>query len=150
MDARKPTRPKLTPMTGTSVPSQRWSARSIVPSPPRTTAMSGSSSTSSTPEASAIRLSCGTASPIVSGLPCVTNAARRTGSRNGVGDPAVDVVGKLRTLHLHEVQDEFAVSLGAGQARVYDAPRLRPPPERLVDDLLEDPAVDVGVADDAL
>ena len=38
---RKPTRPKLTPSTGTPVPRKRASARSIVPSPPSTIAMSG-------------------------------------------------------------------------------------------------------------
>ena len=41
---RNPTRPKLTPITGTVVPRNRCSARSIVPSPPSTTARSTSSS----------------------------------------------------------------------------------------------------------
>ena len=38
---RNPTRPKLAPITGTPLPRNRVSARSIVPSPPSTTAMSG-------------------------------------------------------------------------------------------------------------
>ena len=40
---RKPTRPKLTPITGMPVPRNRCSARSIVPSPPSTIATSTSS-----------------------------------------------------------------------------------------------------------
>ena len=54
MLVRNPTRPKFTPRQGMPVPSQRWSARSIVPSPPSTTTMSGScSSTISTPQRAA-------------------------------------------------------------------------------------------------
>ena len=41
---RNPTRPKLTPRHGTEVPRNRWSARSVVPSPPSTTASSASTS----------------------------------------------------------------------------------------------------------
>ena len=40
IELRNPTRPKLTPMTGTPVPRKRVSARRTVPSPPRTTARS--------------------------------------------------------------------------------------------------------------
>ena len=40
IELRKPTRPKLTPITGTPVPRKRVSARSTVPSPPSTTARS--------------------------------------------------------------------------------------------------------------
>ena len=55
MLVRKPTRPKFTPRHGMPVPSQRWSARSIVPSPPSTTTMSRMrrSSTTSTPQRAA-------------------------------------------------------------------------------------------------
>ena len=54
MLVRNPTRPKFTPRQGMPVPRQRWSARSIVPSPPSTTTMSGSSSsTTSTPQRAA-------------------------------------------------------------------------------------------------
>ena len=40
IDARKPTRPKLTPITGTSLPSSSASACRIVPSPPTATTRS--------------------------------------------------------------------------------------------------------------
>src|SRR5580765_2308031 len=162
--ARKPTRPKLTPSTGTPVPRKRRSARSIVPSPPSTTARSASSSApaapspcfatsssgsrSSIPRARVRVRSRSSAPPIVSGRPCVTRAIRFTsGSR--VVDPVLELIRNLRPLVLHQVQEELAVPLRAGQAGVYDADGLRPPRRRLACDLRQHPPPDVAVALDA-
>jgi hypothetical protein len=76
--------------------------------------MSGESSTSATPHSRATRSRRSPASPVPSALSLWTTAARRTGSRDGCGDPAVDVVGKARLLSLNEVEDELPVSLRPG------------------------------------
>src|SRR5437763_4363518 len=157
IDARKPTRPKLTPMTGTSLPRKRCSARSIVPSPPRTTAMSAplrscsgsptpcfstssSGSSSSTAASRATFSSRSSAGPIVDGLPCVTTAARRTALRDRGGDPGVDVVGELRALTVNEVEENFPVALRAGQTGVYGSGRFAFPAERRLGDLADNSA----------
>ncbi len=133
IELRKPTRPKFTPITGTPVPRNLVSARSTVPSPPRTTAMSATraSSPGSTPCFSAssaacrssTSCSCATAcrraspAPICSGLPCVTTAARaiRLGVArpDGVGDPAVDVIGVRLCRMVDEMDEELPVPLRA-------------------------------------
>src|SRR3954454_22374141 len=121
--ARKPTRPKFAPITGTPLPRKRRSARSIVPSPPSTTARSApanspssvpspcfsrssSGYSSSTPRSAAIRCSCSRAAPIVSGLPCVTTAARLTSGHCFV-ELALDHIGIHRPLAVYEVQKEL-------------------------------------------
>src|SRR5262245_23049627 len=160
-DARKPTRPKLTPNTGTAVPRNVFSARSIVPSPPNTTARSaeltspaapspcfatsssGSTSSTSRSRASARRRSSG--SRTVSARPCVITAARRTSGRCVV-NPVLELIGNLRPLALHEVQEELAVPLRAGQAGVYDAAHLRFPRPRYVRHLAQHSAPDPAVA----
>src|SRR2546421_1537291 len=136
IEARKPTRPKFTPITGTRVPRKRVSARSIVPSPPRTTARSAvagspsalgkscfsrssSGKTSSTPCSPASASSRPSARPIVSRLPCVTTAARRTRLPDCAIDPVVELIRTLRPPAVHEVEEELAVPLRAGQARGY-------------------------------
>src|SRR5436190_5442637 len=163
--ARNPTRPKLTPSTGPPVRRKRRSPRSIVPSPPRTTARSAPSSpspasaspcfstsssekSSSTPTSAATACSRRSAAPIVSGLPCVMTAARLT-SADCVVDPALELIGKLRPLAVHEMQEELAVSLRAGQAGVYDPGDLRLPGERRFGGLPQDPTPHLGVAHDA-
>ena len=136
---RKPTRPKLTPSTGTPVPRKRCSARSIVPSPPSTTTMSaarrppssttcfsrlvgGSSSTPRRSTAAALERR-----PIVSGLPCVTTPRRGRLNRRHRRSSRRAHRGALGLLALDEVEEELPVSLRAGQARVYDRRRSRPP-----------------------
>src|SRR5581483_6958187 len=163
---RKPTRPKFTPSAGTPVPRKRWSARSIVPSPPSTTARSASSTSvrhgsrrcfstsssansSSTPAFSATRCSRATAGPIASGLPCVTTATRRTGSADGAIDPAVELIGDAGFGGGGEEKEELAVSFRSGQARVYHGSDLGTPLEHRLRDLAEHPAVRVRVADDS-
>src|SRR2546423_2926576 len=157
IEARNPTRPKLTPITGISLPRKRCSARSIVPSPPRTTAMSAplrscsgsptpcfstssSGSSSSTPASRATFSSRSSAGPIVCGLPCVTTAARRTALRDRGGDPGVDVVGELRALTVNEVEENFPVPLRAGQPGVYGSGRFASPAQRRLGDLADDSA----------
>src|ERR671925_286715 len=142
---RKPTRPKLTPITGTPAPRKRLSARSIVPSPPRTTARSGVSSTTSIPRS---RASCSTrssASP-TSARPCATTATRLT---DCIADPVVERVRKRRARAVDEVEEELAVPLRAGQAGVGDADGLAVPFERRFGELSDHPAVHVGVPHDA-
>src|SRR5262245_64213236 len=46
--------------------------------------------------------------------------ARRIGSESRLADPVVDVVGELRALTVNEMEEDFPVPLGPGQARVYD------------------------------
>ena len=124
---RKPTRPWLTPSTGTPVPRNRPSARSIVPSPPSTTA----------------RSACVVVDDLDAELLGDTlrarSAARLAPSRTisvidltgGIGDPPVQVGRDLWVLSVDEVEDELMVSLRAGQARVYDPARLSPGREAL-------------------
>src|SRR5207237_7522173 len=116
------------------------------PSPPRTTARSAparspsslsspcfssssSGNSSSTPRAAASDWSWSNAAPIVSGLPCVTTAARVT-SPDCVVDPPLELIWKLPLAAMHELQAELAVPLRAGQAGGYDARHLRLPAPR--------------------
>src|SRR6476646_33381 len=96
---------------------------------------------SSTPWSAATRWTRSSAAPIVSARPCVTTAARRTGSARGGVDPGVEVIGELRPFARDEVEEELAVALRAGQAGVYDGPRLRVPTRRGLGQLAEDAAV---------
>src|ERR671925_57194 len=142
---RKPTRPKLTPITGTPAPRKRLSARSIVPSPPRTTARSGVSSTSSMPRS---RASCSTrssASP-TSARPCATTATRLT---DGIRDPVVERGRKRRTRAVDEMEEELTVPLRAGEAGVGDADGLAVPLERRFGKRPDHPPMDRGVSHDA-
>src|SRR2546429_6566784 len=121
----------------------------MVPSPPRTTAMSAgcSPSTSSTPSRSARRCTCSTADCRSAGRPCVMTAARLT---DGIGDPSLEVGWERWSLVVDEVEDELMVSLRARQARVYDASRLGPAREQPLGDLAHDATPDFGVSHDAL
>ncbi len=79
--ARKPTRPKLTPITGMPRPSSRASVRRIVPSPPSATASCGALGVVHELDARALgdRVApAATASP-TSTRPCATTAAVSTG-----------------------------------------------------------------------
>ncbi len=134
IELRKPTRPKLTPTTGTPCPRKRVSARSTVPSPPSTTARSARLrsavasnecfSASSDANRSSTPCSCATAcrraspEPICARWPWVTTAARVTarGLTDGVGNPEVDVIGIRFAGSMHEVDEELPVPLRAGQA----------------------------------
>src|SRR5439155_3676263 len=162
IEAKKPTRPKLTPITGTSLPRKRCSARNIVPSPPSTTAMSADSrsasgsptpcfSTSSPgisrspPASRAIFSSRASAGPIVSRLPCVTTAARRTALVDLGCDSLVDVIGKVRTRAVDKVDEHLPVPLRAGQTGVYDSRRLASPRERGLHRVADDAAPDGDV-----
>ena len=83
IELRNPTRPKLTPITGTPVPRNLCNARSIVPSPPSTIATSTSAgdscvsqtTTSSTPRAGDRFEACKRRTD-ASARPCRTTAAR--------------------------------------------------------------------------
>src|SRR5436853_185764 len=161
---RNPTRPRLTPSTGTRVPRKRRSARSIVPSPPSTIARSAaprsspptspclaassSGSSSSIPRSSATARSRESEWLLVSAWPCVITAARFT-SGSGVVDPVFELIGILRPLALDEMQEELAVPLRAGQAGVYDAGHLRPPAGRVRGDLAQHPPPHLVVANHA-
>src|SRR5919202_4566306 len=166
IEARKPTRPKLTPITGTFEPRNRVSARSIVPSPPSTTARSAlagspsvlgrscfsrssSGKRRSTPCSAASASSRPSAGPIVSALPWVTTAARRTRLPDCAIDPGVELIWPLRPPAVHEVEEELAVPLRAGQPGVYDARGLRRPRERRLGHRPQHVPVHLGVADDA-
>src|SRR5581483_8450832 len=167
-EERKPTRPKLTPITGTPVPRKRVSARSMVPSPPSTTARSTRPSpspcseepcraassdgiASSTPAASATRCSRSSAVPIAPGWPCVTTAARATGAlADGIVDPAVELGGEVWSWSAHEVEEELAVALRSGKPGVYDAHHLGRPCPRGFRHAPEHLPVHLRVADDAL
>src|SRR5579862_181950 len=112
------------------VPWKRASARSIVPSPPRTTAMSASpaswsANTSSTSDARATASRRAIAGATATALTCVTTAATLT---DGIVDPALELGGECGVtcslFDMDEVEDELLVAFRAGQARVYDAARL--------------------------
>src|SRR5256885_10053083 len=147
IEARKPTRPKLMPITGMPVPSRRASVRRIVPSPPTATASwaRSGSSTTSTPARSATARTRSTASP-TSMRPCATTAAVSTGEC--VLDPLVEVIGKRRLLGVHEVEEHLPVPLRPREPRVYDAADARLPRQRGLRDLPHDPPADLGVAHD--
>src|SRR5207253_10535491 len=102
---------------------------------------------SSTPRSAASRCSRSSAAPIVSGLPCVTTAARLT-SADCVVDPALELIGVHRPFPVDEMEEELAVSLGAGQAGVYDAGHLCPPLRRSLGRFAQNAPPDHRVADD--
>ncbi len=132
---RNPTRPKLIPSTGTPVPRKRLSARSIVPSPPRTTARSTSSaSTSSTPASRATRSTLERASATFSGRPWVTTVARST---DGIGNPVVELGRQLGLGLVDKVEERLTVALRAGKPRVRHTDGRRLPVERGLRDLPE-------------
>ena len=122
------------------VPRKRVSARSIVPSPPSTTARSASAvrrrldavarglvlveEQLDAGGSAAARRRVDAPGRRRASRPCVTTAARSTG---GIGDPAVELGGELGLLCVDEVEDELMVSLGPGQARVYDPGHSRRP-----------------------
>ena len=112
------------------VPSQRWSARSIVPSPPSTTTMSGScSSTISTPQRAATARSRSSASPMTS-APAVGQEGRarhrhavttrrahvRSGLRHRRSGPPAQGMRVRR-----EVHDVLAISGRARDTRIAHA-----------------------------
>src|SRR4029077_2313009 len=149
VEARKPTRPKLTPITGTLLPSNCASVRSIVPSPPSATTISASSgsSTTVTPTRSPTARTRWTASS-TSTRPCVTTAAVLTG-RDRCSDPLVEVIGKRRVVGLREMEEELPVALRAGKTGVYGVDDACPPAERCLGDLTQDAGTNGGVSDDA-
>src|SRR5262249_33769323 len=130
----------------------RVSARSIVPSPPSTTAMSGAASSAS-PRSSSTPLDAATArrraraSLTVPSRPCVTTAAMLT---DGIGDPAVEVGWDGRRLSGDGVEDDFRVPLRSGRAGVSAPARLGPGLGECARDLAPPPALHLGVTDDAL
>src|SRR5215210_752466 len=147
---RNPTRPKFTPKTGTPVPRNAVSARSIVPSPPSTMARSAStaaSSRSSTPASAATFRSRSSASATRSGRPCAKTAARST---DRIGDRSVEVGGEGWCRVVDEVEDELTVPLRAWKPRVYEPGDARPPRERRLRHLPQDPPVHVRLTDNAL
>src|SRR5919201_6098449 len=149
MEAKKPTLPKLTPITGTSEPRSFASVRSIVPSPPSATASSAlrGSSTSVTPARSATALARSTA-PCTSMRPCVTRAAVLTG-RDRCVDPLVEVIGKRRVVGLREVEKELPVALRAGETGVYDSDDVRSEADRGLRHLAQDACVHGWIPDDS-
>src|SRR5579862_938823 len=148
IEARKPTRPKLTPMTGTPVPSSFASVRRMVPSPPTATVKSApsGSSTTWTPFAAATPRTRSIAGP-TSMRPCPTIAI--VSGLDGCGDSLVEVIWEGRVVGLREVDEELPVALRARQTRVYDAERRGPPRERRLRDLADDARTHTVVADDA-
>src|SRR4051794_38241522 len=148
IEARKPTRPKLTPIAGTPLPSRCASVRRIVPSPPSTTARSASrsSSTIATPCCPASARTRPTASS-TSRRPCATTAAELTRCERCC-DAFVEVIGKGGVVGLHEVEEELAVALRPRQPGVYDADGARSPAEGGSGDLAHDALADLRVAHD--
>ena len=126
IDVRKPTRPKLTPTTGTPVPRQRCERAQHRPVAAQHDRRRRAAPTRSAddarrrtpPRPRPIRA---TASPITSGLPCVTTPARRTGSADCSFDPGIELIREARAVRRGELEEELPVSLRAGQPRVYDA-----------------------------
>src|SRR6185312_15563933 len=153
--------------TGTPVPRYMRSARSIVPSPPRTTTSSASAGSpcasrpccaassavtiSSTPIRRASETSRSTPSPTCSGRPCVTSAARATGRRSADGgvDSALELIGVGRLLARDQVDDELPVPLRSRVARVYEPRHASAPALGRRAELAQDACVYCGVADDA-
>src|SRR5205085_111759 len=148
IEARKPTRPKLTPITGTPVPSRRASVRRIVPSPPTATASCArsGSSTRSTPARSATDRTRSTASR-TSMRPCATTAAVSTGEC--VLDSLVEVMGKRRLFGMLEVEEDLPVPLRPREPRVYDAAHAGSPRRRRPRHLADDAPPHLEVAHDA-
>src|SRR5207342_2043883 len=157
MLARNPTRPKFTPRQGMPVPSHRWSARSMVPSPPSTTTMSGSSSsTTSTPQRAATARRRSGASPMTSARPWLRKAARATATPSRRGERTFDLVcdiGGLVLLHgvrmRREVHKVLAISGRARDTRIAhaeDGPAAR---GRKPGEILQHPPAHLTVADDA-
>src|SRR4051812_12944028 len=149
IEARKPTRPKLTPITGTSLPRSFVSVRRIVPSPPSAITRSASrgSSTTDAPACSASERTLASAT-LTSTRPCVTTATALTG-RDRCVDSLVEVIGEARLIGLQEMEEELPVAFRPGETRVYDGEDARPPGRRFLGDLTDDAGADVRVADDA-
>src|SRR4051794_7749541 len=150
IEARKPTRPKLTPITGTPLPSRCASVRRIVPSPPSATVRSDSrgSSTIRMPSRSASARTRSSASR-TSTRPCVTIAAALIRC-DCCGDPLVEVIRKGGVVGLHEVEEELPVALRPRQPGVYDADDARPPRDRGLGDLAKHARSHGRVTNDAL
>src|SRR5579862_4519160 len=134
------------------VPWKRASARSIVPSPPSTTARSAlqaasSSNTSSTFAACATASRRAIAGAMVVALACVTTATTLT---DGSVDPSVEIGGEGGVVGMDEMEDELPVALRPRQARVYDAAGLCLRREQRRCHLPHDPALDCRVAHDTL
>src|SRR3954447_12209984 len=149
IDARKPTRPKFTPITGTSLPRSFVSVRRIVPSPPSAITRSASrgSTTTDAPACSASDRTVSSAA-LTSTRPCVTTATALTG-RDRCVDSLVEVIGEGRLVGLEEREEKLPVALRTGETRVYDGEDARPPRRRFLGDLSDDPGANCGVADDA-
>src|ERR671931_309832 len=105
---------------------------------------SSSGRSTSTPASRAAVWSRSSDGPIVSGLPCVITAARRTasGSADLGCDSVVDVVGELRLVTLEDVEEDLAVPFRAGQPGVYDADRHPSPRQRRLGHLAGDTTAD--------
>src|SRR6266545_5882044 len=87
---------------------------------------------------------------MVGGLPCVMTATRLTASAlDCCCDSLVDVVGKLRVLAVHEVEEYLPVPLRAGKTGVYGSGGRPSPCERRLRDLPHDPPAHGCVPDDA-
>src|SRR5207249_11103524 len=71
------------------------------------------------------------------------------GSADGVVDPVVELNGQRGIFAVDEVQEELPVSLGTGQARVYDPGYLGRPGEGGLGDVAQDAAMNFRVAHDA-
>src|SRR3954447_9370244 len=149
IDARKPTRPKLTPITGTSLPSSFVSVRRIVPSPPSAITRSASrgSSTTDAPARSASERTMSSAA-LTSTRPCVMTATALTG-RDRCVDSLVEVIREGRLVGLQEMEEKLPVALRPGETRVYDGEDARPPRQRFLGDLSGDPGANCGAADAA-
>ncbi len=140
----------------------RASARSIVPSPPSTTARSGScvlrgrrararglllGEQQLDARVARDRLAAGRPRADVRARPCVTTAAAHCSTDGGI-DPASSSGRAAR--RVDEVEEELPVSLRrrAGP-RLRRRPRGRPSRPHALGDLVDDPALHLRVADDA-
>src|SRR5215210_5724137 len=70
------------------------------------------------------------------------------GGCDGTVDALVDVIEENGIGAVDQMDEELAVPLRSWQPGVYDAHGRATPVERRVDDLAQDPGVDLGVADD--
>ena len=146
IDARKPTRPKLTPITGTSVPRKRCEraqhravaaerdgdvgARAVVARRASTPRVLGEQQL----DAASTRLG---AEPVRSSAPCVTTAARANRLATAASIRSSRSSGSVGSSACDEVEEELPVALRAGEPGVYDADDARPPAERRLGDLAQ-------------
>ena len=131
IDARKPTRPKLTPITGHVAAEQlreRAQHRPVAAEHDGDLRLAGVVDEPRRPRCVATSRTRPTAAS-TSTRPCVTTAAVLTG-RDRCVDPLVEVIGKRRVVGLREVEEELPVALRAGEPGVYDADDACPPAER--------------------